>query len=80
MTTQNRVHRDIDYLKEHYDADHDIGVEFNWVDGKLLSIIEDLQEQVEELAARLWKLEHPSPHYNNSNFNDDNYQGTMMQG
>ena len=57
MTAQNRVHYGIDALKELYDADHDIGVEFNWVDGKLLSIIEDLQTQVEELAAKIYMLE-----------------------
>ena len=57
MTAQARVHRDIDDLLNRYNPEHDIGVDFNYIDRRLLDMIEDLQTQVEELAARIWVLE-----------------------
>ena len=61
MTAQNKAHRIIDNISTReivvYNADHDIGVDYAWIDKQLFDLCALQQEQIEELSARLYVLE-----------------------
>jgi len=48
----------IDSLKEMYNPERDIGVDFNYIDMKLLDLIEDLYDKLIKQAADIRKLEY----------------------
>ena len=41
----------IESLKDKYNAEHDIAVDFAWIDYELLMLIESQQKRIEELKA-----------------------------
>ena len=51
----------IESLKDKYNPNHDVGVDFAWIDYDLLLLIEAQQKAIEKLEQRVRELENNPP-------------------